>query len=56
MSMSKQLFFFLVFDDNVWSVGFYLTICLIWACPIELLYDFPLTLFAARVRTIFLLC
>ena len=56
MSMGKQLFFFLVFDDNVWSVGFYLTICLIWACPIELLYDFPLTLFAARVRTIFLLC
>ena len=33
ISMSRQLFFFLVLDDDVWSIGFYLTICLYWHVP-----------------------
>ena len=33
ISMSRQLFFFLVLDDDVWSFGFYLTICLYWHVP-----------------------
>ena len=33
MSMSRQLFFFFILDDDVWSVGLYLTICLYWHIP-----------------------
>ena len=33
ISMSRQLFSCLSFYYNVWSVGFYLTVCLYWHIP-----------------------
>ena len=45
----RKFFSVLFLDDNFWSVGFYLTICLYWHA---LLYHFLLTLYCVLVSSL----